>query len=115
MTDGGIEPGTADLISGGVFTISGSKVDEVGNLGPVTTLGQNDMVLDNWGAVETWCDVETKGDRVTPIEIEGDIGELEVGGTVRSTGTDSIGISLGTESLDISALHIGAPAPTARA
>lgn len=47
--DGGIPPGTPDLISGGVFVISGATVDEVVNTGPVTTHGQNDMVLDNWG------------------------------------------------------------------
>lgn len=31
VTDGGIQRGTPDLISGGVFTISGSEVDEVVN------------------------------------------------------------------------------------
>ena len=46
-TDGGIAEGTPDLISGGVFVISGAIVENVTNLGPVTTLGQNDMVLDN--------------------------------------------------------------------
>jgi hypothetical protein len=46
-TDGGIAPGTPDLISGGVFVISRSVVEEVINNGPVTTHGQNDMVVDN--------------------------------------------------------------------
>ncbi|WP_354570067.1 hypothetical protein [Glaciihabitans sp. UYNi722] len=53
-TDGGIAEGTPDLISGGVFVISGARVQNVINEGPVTTLGQNDMVLDNWGDVQTW-------------------------------------------------------------
>lgn len=53
-TDGGIAPGTPDLISGGVFVISGAFVENVVNEGPVTTNGQNDMVLDNWGSVQTW-------------------------------------------------------------
>jgi hypothetical protein len=53
-SDGGISPGTADRISGGVFTVSGSHVDVVINRGPVTTYGPNDMVLDNWGAVDHW-------------------------------------------------------------
>ncbi|HEY5224461.1 MAG TPA: hypothetical protein VIJ18_15605 [Microbacteriaceae bacterium] len=53
-TDGGIAGGTPDLISGGVFVISGARVETVINEGPVTTLGQNDMVLDNWGDVQTW-------------------------------------------------------------
>jgi hypothetical protein len=54
-TDGGIAEGTPDLISGGVFVISGAIVESVTNEGPVTTLGQNDMVLDNWGQVQTWA------------------------------------------------------------
>jgi hypothetical protein len=54
VTDGGIEPGTPDLISGGVFVVSGAHVETVINDGPVTTRGPNDMVLDNWGSVGTW-------------------------------------------------------------
>jgi hypothetical protein len=53
-SDGGIEPGTPDLISGGVFVVSGAHVDSVINEAPVTTTGANDMVLDNWGSVGTW-------------------------------------------------------------
>lgn len=53
-TDGGIRPGSPDLISGGVFVISGAIVDQVFNAGPVTTYGSNDMVLDNWGDVRVW-------------------------------------------------------------
>jgi hypothetical protein len=54
FTDGGIEPGTPDLISGGVFVVSGARVAAVINDGPVTTGGANDMVLDNWGDVGSW-------------------------------------------------------------
>ena len=32
----------------------GAFVDHVRNLGPVTTYGPNDMVLDNWGTVGRW-------------------------------------------------------------
>ena len=53
-SDGGIAPGTADRIGGGVFVLQGAEIDEVRNLGPVTTFGANDMVLDNWGQVERW-------------------------------------------------------------
>ncbi len=53
-TAGGILPGTPDLISGAVFVLSGALVDQVINEGPVSTNGQNDMVLDNWGEVTTW-------------------------------------------------------------
>jgi hypothetical protein len=54
FTDGGIGPGTPDLISGGVFVVSGARVAAVINDGPVTTMGANDMVLDNWGEVGAW-------------------------------------------------------------
>jgi hypothetical protein len=53
-SDGGIPPGTPDCISGGVFMIYGAFADSVRNRGPVTTYGANDMVLDNWGAVDRW-------------------------------------------------------------
>ena len=53
-SDGGIAPGTPDRIPGGVFVVSGAFVDSVRNIGPVTTYGPNDMVLDNWGAVGHW-------------------------------------------------------------
>jgi len=53
-SDGGIVRGTPDRISGGVFVVSGAFVDDVRNLGAVTTYGPNDMVLDNWGTVAHW-------------------------------------------------------------
>jgi hypothetical protein len=53
-SDGGIAPGTPDMITGGVFTVFNAFVDVVRNLGPVTTYGVNDMVLDNWGSVDRW-------------------------------------------------------------
>ena len=53
-SDGGIAPGTADQITGGVFTVHGAYVDVVRNRGPVVTYGVNDMVLDNWGMVDRW-------------------------------------------------------------
>jgi hypothetical protein len=53
-SDGKIAPGTPDVITGGVFTVYGAVVDLVHNLGPVVTYGVNDMVLDNWGAVDQW-------------------------------------------------------------
>ena len=49
---GKIAPGTPDVITGGVFTVYGAFVDLVRNLGPVVRYGVNDMVLDNWGAVD---------------------------------------------------------------
>lgn len=53
-SDGGITEGTADCIAGGVFVVSGAVVNQVHNESPVTTYGPNDMVLDNWGTVDSW-------------------------------------------------------------
>jgi hypothetical protein len=53
-SDGRIEPGTADQISGGVFVVHGASVELVLNHDPVTTYGPNDMALDNWGVVDRW-------------------------------------------------------------
>ncbi len=64
VTDGGIQPGTPDLISAGVYVVSGAEVESVVNDGPVTTLGANDMALDNWGVVGSWtarAPVESRG------------------------------------------------------
>jgi hypothetical protein len=53
-SDGGIPPGTPDVISAGVFVVFGAVADTVHNRAPVTTYGTNDMVLDNWGMVDRW-------------------------------------------------------------
>lgn len=57
-SEGGITPGTPDLISGGVFVVHGATVDLVQNDGPVSTFGANDMALDNWGIVDRWIATE---------------------------------------------------------
>ena len=80
-TDGGIADGTPDLISGGVFVISGAIVESVTNDGSVTTLGQNDMVLDNWGEVQTWTahkPITSYGASAIGFVNFSDIGTLEV-------------------------------------
>ncbi|MBN8735415.1 MAG: hypothetical protein J0H27_04000 [Xanthomonadales bacterium] len=46
--------GTADMITGGVFIVYGVHAKRVEHFGEVVTYGVNDMVLDTWGAVETW-------------------------------------------------------------
>ena len=53
--------------SGGVFVISGARVKQVTTAGAVTTYGQNDMVLDNWGTVITWT-------ATGPVEREVELG-----------------------------------------
>jgi hypothetical protein len=57
-SDGRIQLGTPDLITGGVFVVHGACVDLVNNLGPVSTFGPNDMALDNWGTVDRWFAAE---------------------------------------------------------
>jgi hypothetical protein len=53
-SDGRIQAGTPDQITGGVFVLHGANVDLVQNNGPVSTFGANDMALDNWGTVDRW-------------------------------------------------------------
>ena len=53
-SNGMISEGTADLITAGVFVANGASVEKLTNHGSVTTYGINDMVLDNWGKVNTW-------------------------------------------------------------
>ena len=54
FSDGGIPAGVGNLITAGVFIGSGTIAEHVHCQGPVTTLNQNDMVLDNWGKVTHW-------------------------------------------------------------
>jgi hypothetical protein len=96
-TDGGIPEGTPDLISGGVFVISGAIVDDVVNDGPVTTAGQNDMVLDNWGAVGTWtakAPITSEGPSGIGFVNFSDIGTLDVQAPVRTFGKGARGFNL---------------------
>ena len=96
-TDGRIPPGTPDLISGGVFVISGAEVAEVVNAGPVTTYGQNDMVLDNWGRVERWTAeqaVTSNGPSGIGFVNFGSIDELDVRGPIQTLGTGARGFNV---------------------
>lgn len=96
-TDGGIAPGTPDLISGGVFVISGAEVTDVINQGPVTTYGQNDMVLDNWGTVRTWSatgPVTSHGPSGIGFVNFGDIDLLDIQAPIRTTGKGARGFNL---------------------
>ena len=96
-TDGGIAAGTADLISGGVFVISGAVVETVTNRGPVTTLGQNDMVLDNWGDVHTWTalqPISSRGPSGIGFVNFSDIKTLQVQAPIRTFGKGARGFNL---------------------
>ena len=97
VTDGGIAPGTPDKISGGVFVVSGAKVKDVINNGTVTTHGQNDMVLDNWGDVETWranAEIRSTGPSGIGFVNFGDIATLDVQAPVVTTGKGARGFNL---------------------
>jgi hypothetical protein len=96
-TDGGIPAGTPDLISGGVFVISGARVEQVTTAGAVTTYGQNDMVLDNWGTVTTWTatgPVTSHGPSGIGFVNFGDIDLLDVHAPIRTLGKGARGFNL---------------------
>ncbi|MEV7974172.1 hypothetical protein [Cellulomonas sp. NPDC089187] len=96
-TDGGVPEGTPDLISGGVFVISGADVDEVITAGPVTTRGPNDMVLDNWGTVGTWtvtAPVTSHGPSGIGFVNFGDIDRLDIQAPIVTTGRGARGFNL---------------------
>lgn len=102
-TDGGIPAGTPDLISGGVFVISGAVVEEVVNEGPVTTYGQNDMVLDNWGDVDSWvatAPVTSRGPSGIGFVNFGRLGRLDVRAPVQTFGTGARGFNVYDGSLE---------------
>jgi hypothetical protein len=102
-SDGGIAPGTPDLISGGVFIISGANAADVVNLGTTTTYGQNDMVLDNWGTVENWtakAKVASHGPSGIGFVNFGDIGVLRVEAPIETTGLGARGFNVYDGSLN---------------
>lgn len=96
-THGGIPVGTPDLISGGVFVISGAIVQQVVNSAPVTTNGQNDMVLDNWGEVVTWtvnAPVTSNGPSGIGFVNFGAIDRLDVQASIQTFGSGARGFNL---------------------
>jgi hypothetical protein len=96
-TDGGIPPGTPDLISGGVAVGAGAVVEEVVNAGPVTTRGQNDMVLDNLGEVGTWtalAPLTSHGPSGIGFVNFGAIDRLDVRAPIRTYGAGARGFNL---------------------
>jgi len=97
FSNGGIAPGTPDLISGGVFVISGASVAKVHNQGTTTTYGQNDMVLDNWGAVTDWSAdgaVTSWGPSGIGFVNFGDIGTLTIEAPVETFGLGARGFNV---------------------
>jgi hypothetical protein len=96
-SDGRIEPGTADLISAGVFVVYGANVDLVVNRGPVITYGANDMALDNWGTVDRWISkdkIATYGPSGVGFVNFGRIDQLIVNAPIETFGTGSRGFNV---------------------
>jgi hypothetical protein len=97
VIDGGIPTGTPDLISGGVFVQAGADVESVVNNGPTTTLGANDMALDNWGRVKRWAanaPVTTKGPSGIGFVNFGDLDELDIQSPIETFGVGARGFNL---------------------
>jgi hypothetical protein len=98
-SDGRIEPGTADQISGGVFVVHGATVELVVNRGPVTTYGANDMALDNWGDVDRWISkdkVTTFGPSGVGFVNFGRIDELVIHAPIETFGVGARGFNVYT-------------------
>ncbi|HCT78750.1 MAG TPA: hypothetical protein DGT23_19755 [Micromonosporaceae bacterium] len=97
FTDGGIPDGTADTISGGVFVIFGAHVEEVRNVGAVTTRGTNDMMLDNWGQVDAWtaeAPLTSYGRSGVGFVNFGTVGELKVLAPIETHGIGARGFNV---------------------
>lgn len=72
-----------------MFVITGASVDEVINEGPVTTNGQNDMVLDTWGTVRSWVarsPITSNGPSGIGFVNFGDTGTLDIQAPVVTNG-----------------------------
>jgi hypothetical protein len=94
---GRIEPGTADLISAGVFVVHGANVDLVVNRGPVITYGANDMAVDNWGIVDRWVSedkITTYGPSGVGFVNFGRIDQLMVNAPIETFGTGARGFNV---------------------
>lgn len=96
-SDGGITPGTADLIAAGVFTSSGAVIERVHNRGSVTTYGVNDMALDNWGSVDRWVaegKITSLGQSAIGFVNFGDIDRLQVTAPIETHGEGARGFNV---------------------
>jgi hypothetical protein len=96
-TDGGIEKGAPDLISGGVYIITGAHVQTVINDGPVTTHGANDMALGSWGTVGSWmtrAPVTTHGPSGIGYVSFGTLDRLDVQAPVTTHGAGARGFNM---------------------
>jgi hypothetical protein len=96
-SDGRIARGTFNIISGGVFVVTGCRVDVIENQGTVTTYGVNDMALDNWGSVDRWearQKVTTLGPSGIGFVNFGTIGELRMRAPIETFGQGARGFNV---------------------
>lgn len=94
---GGIPQGTGNLITGGVFVGSGTHAKTVISEGTVTTYGPNDMVLDNWGKIQSWtakAPVTSHGSSGIGFVNFGDIDLLDVQAPIETHGLGARGFNL---------------------
>jgi hypothetical protein len=106
--DGGIAPGTPDLIGAGVSVGAGAHVEEVVNAGPVTTYGANDMALDNLGDVATWtalAPVTTHGPSGIGFVNFGAIDHLDVRAPIETHGAGARGFNFYAGTLRHASFH----------
>jgi hypothetical protein len=106
--DGGIAPGTPDLIGAGVSIGSGAVVARVVNDGPVTTHGANDMVLDNLGDVATWtatAPIASHGPSGIGFVNFGDIDRLDVRAPIETHGVGARGFNFYAGTLRHASFH----------
>jgi hypothetical protein len=98
-SNGMIPAGTANQITGGIFTVYGAHVDLVRNRGPVVTYGVNDMALDNWGVVDRWIaedKITTHGPSGIGFVNFGTVNELKVDAVIETFGTGARGFNVYT-------------------
>ncbi len=90
-------PGSTVFISCGVGVFHGAHVADVQNRGAVTTFGDYDMVLDNWGTIDRWVAEKplTSYGKETAIGFVnyGDIGELSIRAPIETFGSGSRGFN----------------------
>lgn len=96
-SDGGIPKGIGNLITGGVFVGAGVHAKSVVNDAATTTYGPNDMVLDNWGKVDSWvakAPVTSYGSSGIGFVNFGDINALTVEAPIETHGLGARGFNL---------------------
>ncbi|TML83280.1 MAG: hypothetical protein E6G08_20300 [Actinobacteria bacterium] len=104
FADGGIPGGTA----GGIFVVYGAHVQDVDDIGPVTTYGVGDVVLGNWGVVDSWkatAPLTSYGASGTGFVNHGMIGRLEITAPVETSGPGAHGFDVDGGTVDDAELY----------